>query len=261
MHYTVSLFFFRFQSFCSMNEVTGHISIKYACNHIFSFWALHSYEISTPTLLGKTFPADREIRMTQQGEPGAGLPFKIQQQKWQDTFETQHSESRRKETLLLSWHAKCQCKLLTLLRRRKAVVSSSWRWRGSASVIHPFAAAIKAAAKLRSLITSHSVDETLNTSPCYHACVCRHCGKAVQYKKISILKQGSCIKLLIFWEQTEEEICWTSKDQHRGGLFLFSCVTSLWRNVAFGCVSTQMRSLYSHSSFLICLNHAMRMKN
>lgn len=203
MHYTVFLYFSsvfksEFQSFCSMNEVKGQIQIKYTSNHVFSFWALQSYKISTPTLLGKTFPADREIRMTQQGEPGAGLPFKIQQQKWQHTFETQHSESRRKETRLLSWCAKCQCKLLTLLRRRKAVVSSSWRWRGSASVTYLFAAAIKDAAKLRSLITSYSADETLNTSPCYHACVCRHCGTAVQYKKINILKQGSCKKNYLF---------------------------------------------------------------
>lgn len=64
--------------------------------------------MSTPTLVEKAFTADRELRISHLGEHAVCLPFKQQQQKWQDTFETWHSKSRRKETLLLSWHTKCQ---------------------------------------------------------------------------------------------------------------------------------------------------------
>lgn len=98
--------YYIFCIYWSVNGVKVHIEIKYTCDHIFSFWALQGYKTSTPIMLEKTFPADRELRMTQQGEADVGLPFKLQQQKWQHTFETWHRESKREETLFMFWRPK-----------------------------------------------------------------------------------------------------------------------------------------------------------
>lgn len=166
-----------------MDEVKGHIQTKYTRDHVFSLWALQCSTV-------KDTSSWQRHQNESTGRTCGGFAL------YNTTAENDSTPSRHNTV-------NPEGKRLYCCLDVQNVNVNFWLSWGDAKLSFPFhpleggvdqhfffgpAAPIKAAVGLRSLIISDSADETLNTSPCYHAC-------------LSLVKQFNTSILLLYWSR------------------------------------------------------------